>query len=429
VSSTAPGEATAPAEVAVRPGCQDDYDPASLSVTQARARIAEAVTPVRAVETVPLRAALGRILAGELHSPMDVPGGVNSAMDGYALHSRDLPGTGSRSLSLVGSAFAGRPHLQPVPAGACVRIMTGALLPPGTDTVVAQERAEAGADGVRIGTHTAAGENVRQAGEDVARGARVLDAGRQLTPADLGLIASLGLAEVTVVRRLRVAFFSTGDELCRLGEPLQAGQIYDSNRHVLFGLLQQPWLESSDHGIVRDERVALEQALRAAAAGSDLVLTSGGVSVGEADLVRETLAALGSIRFWKVAMKPGRPLAFGHLGDACFFGLPGNPVSVMVTFHQFVLPLLYRLAGRGRQEEPLRFTVPCISRLRKRPGRMEYQRGILHYDADGRLVVARTGAQGSGILTSMSRANCYIVLPVESATVEPGSPVEVQQLP
>jgi len=336
-----------------------------------------------------------------------------------------VPEGGTARLVMVGTALAGRPFAGEVRAGQCVRIMTGAVLPAGADAVVMQERVTAAAEGIAVAAGLRAGDNVRRAGEDLRVGEDAVAAGRVIGPAELGLLASLGVTEVTVARRPRVAFFSTGDELRSPGEPLGEGQIYDSNRYTLFGMLTRLGAEAVDLGVVRDTPEALRAALEEASAAADVVITSGGVSVGEADFVREVLADLGEVSLWKVAIKPGRPLAFGRLGQAWFFGLPGNPVAVMVTFYAFVQPALRRLMGQSGPL-PQRFTVRCLSRLAKRPGRTEYQRGILRRDADGRLAVEKTGAQGSGILSSMSAADCFIVLPPEQGAVEPGDLVEVE---
>jgi len=303
--------------------------------------------------------------------------------------------------------------------------MTGASMPPGTDTVVMQERAERDGDVLRIGPGNRPGQNVRQAGEDLAKGGIVLTAGKKLMPAELGLLASLGFVEITVKRRLRVAFFSTGDELRSAGEPLAEGDIYDSNRYTLHAMLTRLGVDITDMGVVRDRREELERALKEAAQAADAIITTGGVSVGEADFIKETLASQGRVNFWKIAMKPGRPLAFGRIENAVFFGLPGNPVSVMVTYYEFVQPALRRLMGQTDTRPP-RIMVPCVSRLKKTPGRMEFQRGILETDSNGRLVVRSTGEQGSGILSSMSKANCFIVLPMEAGAVEPETLVAVE---
>ena len=408
------------------PSCMDDFDPSSLLVEQALERIQALAMPVSGTERVAIRDGLGRVLAEPVRSSMDVPAHDNSAMDGFAIRSADAGGSVPTVLRVLGTSWAGRPFPGTVGAGECVRIMTGAVMPAGTDTVVIQEKTRTGpADAICFEERPRAGDNVREAGEDIARGASVLAAGQRIGAAELGVLASLGIVEATVRRRVRVAFFSTGDELRSLGEPLAAGCVYDSNRYTLLAMLRAIGAEVQDLGVVRDTREDVERAFRKAAAAADAIITSGGVSVGEADFVKETLEKIGEVGFWKIAMKPGRPLAFGTVGDALFFGLPGNPVSVMVTFYQFVQPALRRMMGEPGTA-PVRFRVRCASRLRKRPGRVEFQRGVLGYDEAGRLAVRSTGGQGSGILSSMHEANCFIVLPLESEGVEPGSEVEIE---
>jgi len=397
-----------------------------LAVEAALQRILDLTEPLHGQERVAVRAALGRVLAADVHASVDVPPYTNSAMDGYALRGADLDLAASDGLRLVGESFAGHPFPGTVAAGECVRIMTGAVMPAGCDTVVMQEATTVSGETIRIAPGGKTGMNVRHAGEDLRAGAVALSAGMRLKPVDLGLLASVGIAEVPVRRRIRVAFFSTGDELCSIGEPLREGCLYDSNRYTLYGMLTRAGADVLDLGVVRDTREAIEQAFRDAAALADVVITSGGVSVGEADFVKETLDRLGGIDFWRIAMKPGKPLAFGRLdGGAYFFGLPGNPVSVMVTFYQFVRPALRRLAGeRATPEVWLR--APCLSPLKKSPGRTEFQRGVLTSGPDGQLAVQTSGAQGSGILHSMSVADCFIRLPAESGDVEAGTLVDVQ---
>ncbi len=407
------------------PSCADDFDPNSLSVIEALARIDTAVSPIRGYQKLALRDALDRVLVEAIDSPIDVPAHTNSAMDGYALDSRELADHGNTQLAVIGTAYAGKPFKGALGPGQCVRIMTGAVMPEGSDTVVMQEHVSVEGERILLGGDHKAGQNVRRAGEDLRAGARVLEPGTRIRPAELGLIASLGIGEVRVARRPRVAFFSTGDELKSIGETLTRGDIYDSNRYTLYGMLTRLGADVVDMGVVGDQRADLEAAFRDAADIADAVITSGGVSVGEADFVKDTLNSLGQVHFWKIAMKPGRPLAFGRVGNALFFGLPGNPVSVMVTFYQFVQPALRRLMG---EREPATITVParCTGRLRKRPGRVEYQRGILRRDDDGGLVVSSTGEQGSGILSSIAQANCFIVLSSESEGVDAGAEVPVQ---
>jgi molybdopterin molybdotransferase len=388
--------------------------------------IASQVQPVTGFEKVALRSALGRVLAEDIYSPIDVPAHTNSAMDGYAVKHRDLPKSDITELKVVGTSWAGRPFSGPVAHGQCVQIMTGAVMPDGTDTVIMQEQVEHEADTVRVGGDHKDGQNVRAAGEDLHKGQLVFAAGKQVLPPELGMLASLGVAEVVVKRRVRVAFFSTGDELRSIGEALSKGDIYDSNRYTLFGMLCRLGVDIIDMGVVRDDREATKDAFLEAARNADVIVTSGGVSVGEADYVKETLDALGRVSFWQIAMKPGRPLAFGYVKDAVFFGLPGNPVSVMVTFYQFVGPALRRMMGQSDTNPVPAFRVRCESRLKKSPGRMEFQRALLERDEKGELVVRSTGLQGSGLLHSMSGANCFVILPTDSGTVEPGTLVEVQ---
>nr|WP_320166801.1 bifunctional molybdopterin-guanine dinucleotide biosynthesis adaptor protein MobB/molybdopterin molybdotransferase MoeA [uncultured Methylophaga sp.] len=412
------------AEFTPQPSCADDVDHNNLTVEQARQRIHNLLSPISSWQKVSLRQALGQVLHQSVVSPRQVPPYNNSAMDGYALQSADIKNT-PFSLNNVGVAFAGKPYQGHVEAGQCIRIMTGAKIPDGCDTVVMQEQVESDNQTITIHTEVKAGQNVRLAGEDIDCGDTVLPAGRRLTPADLGLLASLGIAEVVTYRPLRVAFFSTGDELCGLGEHLGDGQIYDSNRYTLYGMLSELNIDVIDMGVIPDNRAALKIALEQAAADADVILSSGGVSVGDADYVKDMLAELGQVNFWKIAMRPGRPLAFGQIGEAMFFGLPGNPVSVMVTFYQFVQPALKRLAGES-DTLPIIIEVPCDNAIKKRAGRFEFQRGILFRNNEGQLRVSTTGAQGSGILRSMSMANCFILLEENCDGLSAGSLVNVQ---
>jgi len=406
--------------------CADDYDPDSMPVPKAREVIARFLSPVTTIERVSVRAALGRVLADDVISPVDVPSHDNSAMDGYAVRFADLKADGKVTLKMTGSSFAGVPFKGAVATGEAVRIMTGGVVPSGADTIVMQEHAEAKDGQITIGGGHKQGQHLRRAGEDLQRGQPALRRGQPLRPAETGLIASLGIAEISVYRKLRVAFFSTGDELVSIGSPLGEGQIYDSNRYTLHGMLTRLGCEVIDMGVVRDDPKLLEAAFREAAAVADVVITSGGVSVGEADFVKDLLNQMGEVVFWKIAMKPGRPLAYGKIGSAHFFGLPGNPVSVMVTFYQFVRDALLKLSGRDPIEALPTFKVPCTSVLKKAPGRTEFQRGILSRDASGALSVRVTGEQGSGILRSMSEANCFIILPTEQGNVTSGTLVDVQ---
>ena len=406
--------------------CADDIDPSSISYKEAQERLLAATTPLHAYRKLAIRETLGRVLAEDLISPMNVPAYTNSAMDGYALSGKELPQDTVTEFNIIGTAFAGKPFAGNCSAGQCVRIMTGAVMPTGTDTVVMQEQTELSGDTcVRIGSGHRHGQNVRQAGEDIQSGQTVLSIGRRLKAADLGLMASLGIAEAKVFRPPRVAFFSTGDELRSIGEPLDHGCIYDSNRYTLYSLLTQLGVEVIDMGVVADEPTAMEEAFRMAAANADAVITSGGVSVGEADYIKPVLEKLGKIDFWKIAIKPGRPLTFGKLGDALFFGLPGNPVAVMVTFQLFVKPTLLKLAGE-QDYTPTLIEAVCMEKIRKKPGRAEFIRGVLSRNVDGLLTVKKAGHQGSGILTSMSQADCFIMLPENCDGVAQGDTVSVQ---
>ncbi|SEO67058.1 gephyrin-like molybdotransferase Glp [Aquisalimonas asiatica] len=407
------------------PSCRSDHDPQSLPVSAAWERIRTDLAPVAGVERVSTRLALGRVLAEPVTSDIDVPAHDNAAMDGYALRGGDIPSEGSATLRCIGTVMAGHTLDGSLQAGDCVRIMTGAPMPAGADTVVMQENVRRDADQVVIAAGETAGQNVRPAGEDLRRGETVLAAGQRIGTAELGMLGSLGLVEVPVYRRLRVAFFSTGDELRTAGSSLDPGQIYDSNRYTLYAALQALGAEATDMGVIADDPDAMEQAFADAASFADAVITSGGVSVGEADFVKDIMNRLGQVGFWKIAMRPGRPLAFGTIGNARFFGLPGNPVSVVATWYQFVQPALRRMMGED-PEPPTTFRVRTATALRKRPGRTEFQRGILRRDDAGELVVTTTGSQGSGILRSVSLADCFIVLPHDSGDVAAGTMVDVQ---
>jgi molybdopterin molybdotransferase len=409
--------------------CVAGYDPNALPVAQAQEFIARLVPVVQAVEQRPIRDALGRVLARDVVSASDVPAHDNSAMDGYAMRGSELHGAVTTRLRIVGSGLAGQNFDGEVPPLACVRVTTGAVMPAGLDTVVPQEFTQLDGAHVLVPPRLLrTGDNRRLAGEDLARGEAALTAGRLLRPADLGLLASLGLAEVPVRRRLRVAFFSTGDELRSIGEPLDAGCVYDSNRYTVWGMLQRLGVESIDLGVVRDDPAALREAFTQAAGCADAVITSGGVSVGEADYTKRIMAELGEVLFWRIAMRPGRPMAIGRIGNwqqkAILFGLPGNPVAVMVTFYAFVRDALLRMAGAAPQVLPL-LRAASLAPIRKKPGRTEYQRGILSRADDGRWQVAITGAQGSGILRSMSQANGMVLLHHEQGNVAAGEPVDV----
>lgn len=407
------------------PSCMDDYDPNAMPVAKAREFIQQFLNPVSVYETLALAESLGRVLAEDITSPSNVPNYNNSAMDGYALKATDV--SASR-LMVIGTAFAGKAFEGTVADGQCVRIMTGGAIPKGADTVVVQEKTVVDGEFINIIEAPKPHANVRYAGEDLKLGQTVLATGHLMRPADLGLIASLGIAEVRAYRKLKVAFFSTGDELVSVGQPLQTGQVYDSNRYTLFGMLTKLGVEVMDMGAIADDPILLENTLLSAVTQADVVITSGGVSVGEADYMKLLLAKHGQVMFWKVAMKPGRPLAYGKVGSAHYFGLPGNPVAVMVTFYQFVRDALLRLMGQSSPVPLPMFSVQCTQAIKKMTGRTEFQRGILFADTDGSWRVKPTGAQGSALLSSMSLANCFIVLDESVGNLEAGAMVQVQVL-
>lgn len=419
--------------------CIAPHDANALPVAAAQAAVRCWAEPVATVERVALRAALDRVLAEDIVSPIDVPAHDNAAMDGYAFAGAILaqaaaPDAAPLALEVAGNALAGHPFEHPLAAGQCVRIMTGAPMPAGCDTVVPQEFVMRADQRIAFDARrTAPGTNRRRAGEDLARGRPALLAGRIVRASDLGLIASLGIGEVAVRRRLRVAFFSTGDELRSIGEPLDAGCVYDSNRYTLFAMLARLNVEALDLGVVRDEPAALDAAFRSAAQSADVVVSSGGVSVGEADFTRRTLQTLGDVAFWQLAMRPGRPFAFGRIWpsgreagerSALFFGLPGNPVAVMVTFYQIVREALLLMSG-AHAPAPPQFAAVSDMPIKKRPGRTEYLRGMATRDAGGTWHVAPTRSQSSGVLSSMSEANCFIVLAHDEADVAAGTRVDI----
>ncbi|MGX2039472.1 molybdopterin molybdotransferase MoeA [Methylocaldum sp. MU1018] len=410
-----------------RPSCSDDEERDALHVDEALRRMLDAVSSVKGYEQVGILEAVARVLHEPVVSPFDVPPHTNAAVDGYAVSGNDLPPLGEVArVRVAGAALAGKPFAGTVPPGQAVRIMTGAPMPAGTDTVLMQEHVDIDGDWVCIagGRHRTA-DNVRMAGEDIGRGETVLNQGRYLTPPDIGLIASLGVGEIKVKRRPRVALLSTGNEVHQIGRPLGVGGIYDSNRYTLHSALKRLSVKVMDQGIVPDDPELLREALARSAAAADVVISSGGVSVGEADFVKDVLSSIGDIGFWKVAMKPGRPLAFGTIGASTFIGLPGNPVATMVGFYQFVLPLLEKKMGILERPVIPTLKATCIERLAKKPGRTEYQRGILERTRTGDWLVRASGKQGSGILRSMSLANALIVLEHDRAAVEPGETVEV----
>lgn len=417
-----------PLKLAEVTSCLSGYDPDALPVRDAQKIIRDFVAPVRATEQVALRAALGRVLAADIVSPIDVPAHDNSAMDGFALRGEDLSADAPVRLRVIDTVYAGRSSSAVPAQGECVRIMTGGVMPAGCDSVVPQEFVTELEGVVSIAPGTIRpGDNRRFAGEDLKAGSAALRKGKIIRPADLGLLASLGVAEVPVRRRLRVAFFSTGDELRSIGQPLDQGCVYDSNRYTIYGMLTRLGCDLIDMGVVRDDPAALEAALVDACENADAIITSGGVSVGAADYTKQIMARLGDVSFWKIGMRPGRPLAFGRIASngksAFLFGLPGNPVAVMVSFYFFAREALLRMMGAEAPLELVR--ARSVASIRKKPGRTEYQRGILARGADGLPEVRITGSQGSGILRSMSAANCMVVLHDEQGSVQAGELVDV----
>jgi molybdopterin molybdotransferase len=399
------------------------YNARMISVKDAQAHILAQVGRVAPPEVVPVGSALGRVLAEDVRAALDVPPTDNSAVDGYAVRSGDIPAAGRRELTVVADLPAGAVFDATLGPGEALRIMTGAPMPAGADTVYPQELVERSGRSVWI-PPGAAGVNVRHRGEDVQAGTVVLSAGSVLRPQELGVAASLGMPQLFVRQKPRVAILSTGDEVAEPGDTRKPGQIFDSNRFSLHGLVEAAGGQPTDHGIVPDLYDVLHARLRAAAATADIVLTSGGVSVGDYDLVKAVLQDAGGIDFWQVAMQPGRPLAVGRIGPAHFFGLPGNPVASMLTFHLFVRPALWKLAGR-RELFPPTFHAVAMEAMSKKPGRREFKRGILSYGGE-RWEVRITGPQGSGILTSMTLANCFVVIEEERGDVAAGEIVSVE---
>jgi molybdopterin molybdotransferase len=402
------------------------YDPQALSARQVNEFLAHLVQPVAQAESAGIFEALGRVLAEDVMSPISVPPHDNSAMDGFAFDGAQLQSATPLALEVVGTALAGKAWQGTVGAGQCVKIMTGAIMPGGLDTVVPQELVQFGADGrVSIPPKLLrAGDNRRLKGEDLQQGRAALLAGTRLGPAACGLMASLGLPSVTVRRRLRVAYFSTGDEILSLGEAPREGAVYDSNRYTVSGMLTRLGCDVIDMGVVRDDPALLEQAFTAAAAQADAIITSGGVSVGEADYTKARMKKLGDVAFWRIAMRPGRPMAVGRIGSSILFGLPGNPVAVMVTFLAFVRPALLRMMGCTPSDPPL-LKARSAEAIRKKPGRTEYQRGLVTSTPQGALEVRTTGNQGSGVLSSMVQANGLIVLHHAQGNVAAGDTVDV----
>ncbi|VAW81526.1 Molybdopterin molybdenumtransferase [hydrothermal vent metagenome] len=395
-----------------------------ISVDQALDNILSAIQAVTHHENVALKQSLGRVLAVPIKSPIDIPSFDNSAMDGYALPYQQAT-TEVLTLINIGTAWAGKPFAGTVKQGECVRIMTGAVIPDGCDTVVMQEQVTVADKTISFPNQMSRGQNIRWQAEEIKSGDTVLNPGKLLMAVDTGLLASVGVTEVMVYRKPRVAFFSTGDELKPVGSPLVKGQIYDSNRYLINSMLTRLGVDLLDMGVITDDPELIQAAFEQASEVADMVITSGGVSVGDADHVQDILQTKGQVNFWRVAMKPGKPMAVGKFNNAHFFGLPGNPVSALVTFYQFTQPALKKLMGCEQYFSPI-IKARSLDTLKKFPGRQEYQRGILSTDENGESVVSTTGLQGSHILTSMSLANCFIILARENDGVNNGDLVDVQ---
>ncbi|WP_336885023.1 molybdopterin molybdotransferase MoeA [Methylomicrobium sp. RS1] len=404
-------------------------DPCSLepmlSAEAALDRIVSAVQPVSGAERSALKHALGRVAAEPVRAPLPIPHYRNAAVDGYAFGSIEFERNRPVRLRVAGASWAGHPFRGRLNRGECIRIFTGAAVPDQADSVVMQEFAAADGDEIVLPAAVELRRFVREIGEDLQQGELLCGEGKKLTAADLGLLASAGVYDVAVKRPVNIAFFSTGDELIGIGQALSAGRIYDSNRYMLGSLLIDPCYRAADLGVIGDNREQLEAALKRAAQNHDVIITTGGASVGEADFIAEVLGRLGEIHLWKIAMKPGKPLAFGKIGKAFFFGLPGNPVAVAVTFRQMVEPALKRLAGQA-PAHPLRIRAICTVPLKKEPGRLEFQRGVLTQNAQGEFFVAAGGGQGSHLLGAMARSNCYIVLPADCGGVRANEAVWVE---
>lgn len=396
-----------------------------ISIEQALELIKNAIIPIQGAERVVLKKALGRILSEPVLSPINIPSDKNSAMDGYAFLSTDISPRQSFSLPVAGVSWAGKPYQAILDKNQCVRVFTGAVIPDPADSVIMQELVEVNGKNIIFPANTRGKQNIRQIGEDIKQNSQLLPANKKLTAVDLGLLASAGIYDVSVKRKVNIAFFSTGDELRSIGSPLKSGQIYDSNRYALFGLLNNENFNVSDLGVIPDNKPLIQNSLLAAARTHDVIITSGGASVGDADYIKEILDDCGEVGFWKIAIKPGKPLAFGSVNNSYFFGLPGNPVSVITTFQKIVNPALQLLSGLS-EKKPLTLFAICTSTLRKQKGRQEYQRGILTQNEAGELYVQSAGEQGSHIMSAMSKANCYIVLAIDSEGVSAGERVTIE---
>ncbi|KAF3977897.1 MAG: molybdopterin molybdotransferase MoeA [Methylococcales symbiont of Iophon sp. n. MRB-2018] len=397
-----------------------------ITIEQALDNINDAITSINGSERVILKNALGRVLSDSVYSAINIPPDTNSAMDGYAFSSTDILPNKAFSLSLIGTSWAGTPYEKPLKSGQCIRIFTGAVVPIGADSVIMQEHIQSNGSSIIFPESTYANENIRHIGSDIKQQQVLLSADKKLNSSDLGLLASAGIYDVSVTRKLNIAFLSTGDELTAIGETLKPGQIYDSNRYTLNALLNDNCINITDLGVLKDDKKTIKETLLAASKTDDVIISTGGASVGEADYIKELLDEYGQVNFWKIAIKPGKPLAFGKINHCYFFALPGNPVSVITTFNKIVSPALRLLTGEKTIKKNIQLTAICSSTLTKAKGRQEYQRGILTQNASGEFFVESAGKQGSNIMSTMSRANCYIVLAIECESISVGQTVTVE---
>jgi molybdopterin molybdotransferase len=398
--------------------------PDLLTLKEALIQILSTIATPSSYERLPLKSALNKTTYSDIHSAINVPSFRNSAMDGYAFNIQE---NDTKSLTVVGSSWAGKPYTKNIKLGECIRIFTGAYVPDGCDCVVMQENVTRKDDIIYINNNPQHADNVRNIGDDTEAGQLIIPQGKLLSPADISLLASCGITDVSVYTPVTVGFFSTGDELSSIGSQLELGQIFDSNRYTLHTMIEQAGATPIDMGVIADEPEAVEAALLSASKQCDLIITSGGVSVGEADFITDTIKKIGEINLWKIAMKPGKPLVFGAIDQTPFFGLPGNPVSVMVTFQQVVLPALHKMMGYSYEYKPLTLHASTSETIFKQPGRMEFQRGFVE-NINGQLIVHSTGGQGSHMLSSMSKANCFIVLEQDDADIQKGEMVTIQLL-
>ncbi len=409
-----------------QPSCDDIYEAGLISVEQALAHILKATQTIEDYQQIAIEQGKGRCLKEAIQAGFNVPSHNNSAVDGYAVLDEAILKQGKIKLRIAGKSFAGKPYQGEIVTGECLRIMTGAVLPEKMRTVIMQEHVHVEGDFIQIDASHQLGQNVRLIGEDLGAGEIVLKAGKQLTPPDIGLLASLGIAEIKVKRKLRIAIASSGDEVFALGELRSSTGLYDSNRYSLLAALTRADIEIIDLGIIADDPECLLNTFQEVAESVDLIISTGGVSVGDADYTKMALQETGAVDFWKIAIKPGRPLAFGYIKKAAFFGLPGNPVAVMVTFYQFVIPALEKMLGITEGLIRPIFKARALENIRKRAGRTEVQRGILAQDSQGSWTVKTTGKQGSGVLYSMSLANAFIILEHERGNVSAEEYVNVQ---